>query len=258
MRIRLSIVRLLGILVPVSQESQSPETLRPAIKAVLSNADRLAEEARDLGEYGRTQTAFFLSVLAREEFAKAFLLILAEEEHLPWTVRFQNALCSHKCKQLVSHILCELSAVDLFDPKHLGKWPRRVRDLPRSAIDAFNILIHEHLGELEREDWWYKDEDAPIDPTVHEVAAGAVERRKQDVLYVRLGGTGSPRNDPVKPIAKSEWEREYKRLKLMKDAFWVSEGQLSGSPAAQYALVSSLVRVLAGILSPEEYNRDWA
>ena len=45
------------------QESLRPEDLRLAIIAVLSNADRLAEEARDLGEYGRTQTAFFLSVL---------------------------------------------------------------------------------------------------------------------------------------------------------------------------------------------------
>ncbi len=44
----------------------------------------------------------------------------------------------------------------------------------------------------------------------------------------------------------------------MKEAFWVSEGQLSGSPSAQYFLISALVRVLAGFLSPEEYDRDWA
>lgn len=240
------------------QQNQHPESLKLAIKAVLSNADRLAEEARDLGEYGRTQTAYFLSVLAREEFAKAFLLILAQEERLPWTIRFQNALRSHKCKQLVSHILCELSAIDLFDPEYIGKWPRRVRDLPKSAVDAFNILVHEHLGDMEREDWWYKDEDIPIAPTVLEVAAGAIERRKQDALYGRIGWNGSPRNDPVKPLAQSEWEREYKKLKLMKEAFWVSEGQLSGSPAAQYPLISALIRVLAGLLSPEEYDRDWA
>ena len=212
----------------------------------------------DLGDYGRTQTGFFLSVLAREEFAKGFLLILAQEERLPWTTRFQDALRSHKCKQLVSHILCELSAVDLFDPKYIGKWPRRVRELPRPVVDAFNILVHEHLGDLEREDWWYKEEDPPIDPTVHEVAAGAVERRKQDVLYVRIGWNGSPRNDPAKPLAQSEWQRERRRLGLMKDAFWVSQGRLSGSPAAQYSLISALIRVLAGLLSPEEYDRDWA
>jgi AbiV family abortive infection protein len=66
-----------------------------AIKAVLSNADRLAEEAMDLGDYGRTQTGSFLSVLAREEFAKGFLLILAREERLPWTTRFQDDLRRH-------------------------------------------------------------------------------------------------------------------------------------------------------------------
>lgn len=242
----------------MSHEKNLPENLRPAIKAILHNADRLAEEAKDLGEYGRTQTAFFLSVLAREEFAKAFLLILAEKEKLPWTIRFQNALRSHKCKQLLSHILCELSAIDLFDSANIEKWPRRVRELPRSVVDAFNILVHEHLGELEREDWWCKDEDPPIQPTVHEVAGGALERQKQDALYVRIGLHGSVRSDPTKRIAQSDWIREFRRLKLMKEAFWVSGGQLSGSPAAQYSLISALTRVLAGLLSPEEYDRDWA
>ena len=242
----------------MQQGTQPSVNLVPAIKAVLANADRLSEEAKDLGEYGRTQTAFFLSVIAREEFAKAFLLILAQEERLPWTTRFQNALRNHRCKQLVSHILCELSAIDLFEPDNLAKWPRRVRELPRPVIDAFHILVHEHLGELEREDWWYKDEDAPIDPTVHEIGAGGIERRKQDLLYVRIGCNGVPRNDPVKPLAQSEWEREFKRLELMKDSFWVSEGKLSGSPMAQYPLISALTRVLAGLLSPEEYDREWA
>lgn len=242
----------------VHQESPPPKDLKLAITAVLSNANRLAEEARDLGEYGRTQTAFFLSVLAREEFAKAFLLILAQEEQLPWTTRFQNALRSHRCKQLVSHIVCELSAIDLFEPEYLDKWPRRVRELPKSVIDAFHILVHEHLGDLEREDWWYKDEDAGIDPTAHQIGAGAVEHQKQDALYVRIGWNGTPRNDPVKALAESAWEKEYKKLELMKDSFWVTEGKLSGSPMAQYFLISALVRVLAGLLSPEEYDRDWA
>jgi len=31
-----------------------PADLNPTIKAILSNADRLAEEAIDLGDYGRT------------------------------------------------------------------------------------------------------------------------------------------------------------------------------------------------------------
>lgn len=242
----------------MKQETRLPEDLRPAIIAVLSNADRLAEEARDLGEYGRTQTAFVLSVLAREEFAKAFLLILAQEERLPWTTRFQNALRSHRCKQLVSYIVCELSAIDLFEPEHIGKWPRRIRELPKPVIDAFHLLVHEHLDELERGDWFYKDEDPPIDPNVHQIGAGAVERQKQDALYVRIGRSGSPRNDPVSPLAKSAWEKEYKKLELMKDSFWVSEGKLSGSPMAQYPLISALVRVLGGLLSPEEYDRDWA
>lgn len=125
-------------------------------------------------------------------------------------------------------------------------------------VDAFNILVHEHLDDLEREDWWYKDEDAPIDPTTHQVAAGDVERRKQDALYVRVGWNGSPRNDPTRPLTDSEWAREYRRLEKMMEAFWISEGCLSGSPAMQQSLISALVKVLAGLMSPDEYDRDWA
>lgn len=133
-----------------------------------------------------------------------------------------------------------------------------VRELPISVVDAFHILAHEHLGDLERDDWWCKEEDPPIDPTVHEVAVGAIERKKQDALYVRIDKNGAIRSSPEKCIAQSEWVREYKKLEVMKKAFWISEGRLSGSLAAQYPLISALIKVLTGTLSPEEYDRDWA
>lgn len=231
--------------------------LGPAIKAALENAARLAEDVRFLIEMERRQTAFVISVLAREEFAKAFLLILSQRENLPWTTKLQEALRNHACKQLISHILCELSAIDLFDSAHLHKWPRRVRELPKSVVDAFHILVHEHICGGEREDWWDRDQDPPLDPTVYDIAAGAIERQKQDALYVRYGWNGSIRSIPARRVAAPEWSRESHRLKLMKEAFWVSEGTLSGSPSAQYPIVAALVRVLAGLMSPEEFDRDW-
>lgn len=242
-----------------SLPSQEPAVeLEPAIKAALANAARLAEDAKLLAEFERRQTAFFVSVLAREEYAKAFLLILAQQEKLPWTTAFQEALRNHACKQLVSHILCELSAIDLFTPEHINKWPRRVHELPRSVVDAFHILVHEHLRDLEREDWWDRAQDPPLDPNVHEIAAGAVERQKQDALYVRFGWNGSVRSTPARRISQSEWNRESRKLDHMREAFWVSEGALSGSPSAQYTVIAALVRVLAGLMSPEEYDRNWA
>jgi AbiV family abortive infection protein len=234
----------------------SPD-LQSAIKAALENGARLAEDATLLAEWDRIPTAFFISVLAREEFAKAFMLILAQSENLAWTTKLQKSLRNHVCKQLISHILCELSAIDLFDPAHLNKWPRRVRDLPTSVVDAFHILVHEHIRGRDREDWWDREQDTPIDPTVHEVAAGAVEKKKQDALYVRYGWNGSVKSVPARRIAPSEWTREYRSLEQIKDAFWVSEGRLSGSPSAQYDVIAALVRVLAGLMSPEEFNRDW-
>lgn len=239
--------------------TQSPVAvvdLQPAIKAALENAARLSEDVMYLADMDRRQTAFVISVLAREEFAKAFLLILSQSEQLPWTTKFEQALRNHVCKQLVSYILCELSAVDLFiqDP---NKWPRRVRDLPRPVIDAFHILVHEQIRGGEREDWWDCEQDPPLDPTVHDIAVGAIERQKQDALYVRYGLNGSVRSIPARRISESEWQREARRLELMKEAFWVSEGKLSGSPSAQYRIIAALVRYLAGLMSVDDFIRDW-
>lgn len=231
--------------------------LQPAIQAALENATRLSDDANCLAEEGRRQTAFVIAVLAREEFAKAFLLILSQSEKLPWTVKFQDALRSHVCKQLVSYILCELSAVDLFSREHILKWPRRVHELPRNVVDAFHILVHEHFHGNERDHWWDREQDAPLDPTVRDIAAGAIERQKQDALYVRYGWNGSLRSEPLRHVSESEWKREARRLDLMKEAFWVPDGRLTGSPAAWYGIVAALVRLLAGLMSAEEFNRDW-
>ena len=198
-----------------------------------------------------------ISVLAREEFAKAFLLILSQSERLPWTTKFQDALRSHICKQLVSYVLCELSAVDLFTPAYIGKWPRRVRELPTTVVDAFQILVHEHIRGGEREDWWDHEKDSPLHPTVRDIAAGVIERQKQDALYVRYGWNGTLKSVPAQRVSKSEWQHEMRRLKLMKEAFWVPEGRLSGSPSAQYGIIAALVRVLAGLMAVEDFNRDW-
>ena len=66
--------------------------LRSAIKAALDNAARLAEDAAFLAECDKIQTAFVISVLAREEFAKGFLLILSQSEQLPWTTKASKRL----------------------------------------------------------------------------------------------------------------------------------------------------------------------
>jgi len=257
MRINLINVKLRREVVTHIQSQMPSPDLQPAIKAALENAARLVEDVTLLAEMDRIPTAFFISVLAREEFAKAFVLILAHRENLPWTTKLQAVLRNHVCKQLVSHILCELSAIDLFDPAYLDKWPRRVRDLPSSVVDAIHILVHEHVSGIEREDWWDHEQDTPIDPTVHEVAAGAIEKKKQDALYVRYGWNGSVKSVPARRIAPSEWTCEYRRLEQIKEAFWVSEGTLSGSPSAQYQIIAALVRVLAGLMPPEEFNRVW-
>ena len=61
------------------------ELLR-TIRVVLENGDRLAKDAEYLCEMDRFPSAFALCILAKEEYAKAFMLHLVHVEAIPWTV----------------------------------------------------------------------------------------------------------------------------------------------------------------------------
>ena len=125
---------------------------KKAALEVFLNAGRLFEDAKYLEEWGRFPTAYALSILAQEEYGKAFLLHLAVEQAVPWSDGLDRALRNHRCKQLVALVMEFLQRKDFFE---LLEDPDRFRGastLPEHVMDAIHVIVHEHIRELSRED----------------------------------------------------------------------------------------------------------
>jgi AbiV family abortive infection protein len=67
----------------VSPTQPKRQTLAGSIEAAIQNGNRLLQDAKLLFDWDRFSTAFALSILAQEEFAKAFLLRLVMDDALP-------------------------------------------------------------------------------------------------------------------------------------------------------------------------------
>src|SRR5580700_8210415 len=69
------------------------------------NGKKLLEDAKLLFEWDRFSTALALSILAQEEFAKAFLLTLVEDDALPWLPEIHQSMAKHQCKHLLAIVM---------------------------------------------------------------------------------------------------------------------------------------------------------
>lgn len=78
-------------------------------KACLANGDRLLFDAEMLD---LIPTSLALAILAEEEFAKGFLLVLVGKGVLPWNSAIWRAARDHSCKHLLS-ILMDYSDPDI-------------------------------------------------------------------------------------------------------------------------------------------------
>ena len=72
------------------------ETLSKSISVTIANGNKLLDDAKLLFDFDRYPTALALSVLAQEEFAKAFLLRLVLDEALPWLPEVQRSMARHQ------------------------------------------------------------------------------------------------------------------------------------------------------------------
>ena len=111
------------------------------------NGRRLLNEAQLLEFEKPPATRYYLSIIAQEEVAKAFMLYLVSIEVLPWTPFLLRATRDHKCKQLVGIILDYIAPN--FD-EFLRRMDARILEkkqlqLPASVADAMNLLRHEKI-----------------------------------------------------------------------------------------------------------------
>jgi len=184
-----------------------------AMKSCVENGTRLLDEAELLEFETPLATKFFLSVIAQEEFAKAFLLYLVKIDAILWNRFILQATMNHRCKQLVGIILDFLAPdTDLFlkriNDAILNKIPL---DFPKKVVDAIHILRYEKIGRWESNAWGWV-EDPNYDKVAESIAEGYLDKMKQDALYVALGKDGSIKRTP-KNTNKKNAEEEYERAR---------------------------------------------
>jgi AbiV family abortive infection protein len=197
------------------------ETFSRTISACAENGKKLLEDAKYLFDSDRYSTALALSVLAQEEFAKAFVLQLVVDDALPWLPEIQRSMARHQCKHLLAIVMEWLPPFD-FDllaeqqkrntEMHEQKmaWYKRSMEryragnlrpdpddpepieeefhFPHDVATALNIYRFEELERLKSGYPW-RDADWATGKA-RKVADGALDRKKQSALYVDVTKTG--------------------------------------------------------------------
>jgi AbiV family abortive infection protein len=198
------------------------EVLRTSIDITVSNGKQLLADAKFLFDFDRYSTALSLAVLAQEEFAKAFLLQLVEDDALPWVPEVQRTMARHQCKHLLAIVMEWLPAIDwetylekhrVREERHRQKmkWlQRRIErskrtgasphledpelvdpdvPFPSDVADALNIFRYEEVERFRKFGSPWKDPEWATG-NARRVADGFLDRRKQSALYVDISKTG--------------------------------------------------------------------
>ena len=190
------------------------EDVQASIEACLENGARLLDDALRLEFEELGGTRFMISLLAQEEFAKAFLLYCVREEIIPWDDDLRRVMRNHACKHLVAitmeyidpewETIEELPAIINSEYDLNGAFPPRVSS-------ALNILYHE---KIRNRNFGY-DDDETYEPSVVKIAKGERDRQKQDAIFVDLD-----KNCRVKQlrspmsITREQAHEEYRRAEL--------------------------------------------
>ena len=231
------------------------ELLR-TIRVVLENGDRLAKDAEYLCEMDRFPSAFALCILAKEEYAKAFMLHLVDVEAIPWTADIQRVLRDHTSKQLVATIM------DFLDPdvEDFAAWLKTRsesgNELPRQIADALNIIRHERVPRQGPWAWTGGEGDPLCDPDARRVANGHIDSQKQAALYVGVGTkfqvTSSPSN-----LNSDIVNNELETTRHLGQLLARYDNSLQPLKSVEYEKICWSFRVMFGLCTVEDYNSNW-
>jgi AbiV family abortive infection protein len=211
--------------------------------ACLKNGRRLLDDAEFLEFNEPPTTAYFLSVIAQEEFAKAFLLALVVRNIIPWDRRLLRVARDHTCKQLLFLVMDYLNPdIDEFlERSNAVVLRHEIRSLPAKVADAINILRHEKIGRWGGRTWVWA-ENPNYDADALDVVHGEFDKRKQDALYVRLAGDGGTASVPQGATIESVRSERERGNRLAKLAERVLEGE--DHPGLDYDRVTEVFRIL--------------
>src|SRR5258708_29679659 len=166
------------------------EILSKSISASSANGKKLLEDAKFLFDFDRFSTALALSVLAQEEFAKAFLLQLVVDGALPWLPQVQRSMARHQCKHLLAIVMEWLPPFDWTDIMELDK-QNRARHQQKMEWLQRTIDRYKQCNFLPD-----PDDPEPVEPEVvfpPEVAAALNIYRHEKIE--RLSKSGNPWKD---------------------------------------------------------------
>lgn len=189
------------------------------IKAILDNGRRLLDDADSLQFNEPPATAYFLTLTAQEEFAKAFLLELVARRVIPWSKHIHRATRDHRCKQLLAAVMDYLEPdVDEFIKRHTDFMLHPIpMPLPAKIADAINIFRHEKIRRWESSAWVW-DLEPEYDPDAWAIGSGKRDELKQDALYIRLGSDGraiTPSVSITRHILEDEIDRAKRAAALV-------------------------------------------
>jgi len=142
------------------KEGMTKETFLDSAKRCCENGCRLLDEAQLLEFEQPSATRYYLSMIAQEEAAKAFLLYLVAIEALPWTPFLLRATRDHQCKQLAGIVLDYISpdTDEFLRRMDMCVLAKRKLQLPSSVADAMNLLCHEKIRGSKSRLWvWAED-----------------------------------------------------------------------------------------------------
>jgi hypothetical protein len=127
--------------------------------------------------------------------------------------------------------------------------------IPPSIRDAINIIRHEKI--IREGEWsWIDERDPPCDPQARKVADGYIDRHKQDALYVRVGKSGQTACTP-NAISKEQAASEIEKTDKLGQLLPTFKDPIEPLKTAEYEKIFWMFRVLFGLSTIEEYNKNW-
>jgi hypothetical protein len=220
-------------------ESASKDVL-PAVKACIENAERLNDHSYNLEFREPPSLQLYVLLVAQEEYAKAFLLLLAHNGIIPFTKYIVRAMNDHACKQLVGMIIDYIA----FRRDSWEEMQEKISAdvalgdaLPADVESAVLLLRYEKIGRWESRAWIWNDEPE-YDPIVQKIADGRFDRRRQDLLYVRIGADGRV----IGGLAPSEQEVEQEKERLSSFRYVIGSIMKSDEPGYRYKKTIAMIR----------------
>jgi hypothetical protein len=218
------------------------DVLNETIKACVANGTKLYDESYDIEFREPPSLQLYVLLIAQEEFAKAFILFLVREGVIPFSRPLLRAMNDHACKHLVGLIMDYI----IMRWDNWGKAQELIRadvalgdKLPDAIESAIMLLRFEKVGRWESRGWDWKD-PPQYDTATRKIAEGQTDRRKQDALYVRIGGDG--RVCPSLTFTEHEIDENKERAREFRHL--VESVTSGGDPSYRYEKAIMVIRAM--------------